>query len=152
MKLKIRFDRYFQEIELDASEVEELWISLEIEEEHKSQEKKEELIQAKFDEKFNKKEHNNWKTENRRHTLLSVFEWEDARFFDSGVDLHHDLAEAERVRKALLELTERQQYLIFKCFVEGYSYTAVALEEGKDESAIRHAVNRAKKKLKKILK
>lgn len=87
-----------------------------------------------------------------RHTLLSTFTWESAEFFDAGIDLHHDLAEAERIRKALSELTERQQYLIFKCFFEGWSYTDLAALEGKDESAIRHAVNRAKKKLKNILK
>ncbi|NMA72686.1 MAG: hypothetical protein GX963_00680, partial [Bacteroidales bacterium] len=82
-----------------------------------------------------------------RHTQLSTFTWESAEFFDAGIDLHHDLAEAERIRKALSELTERQQYLIFKCFFEGWSYTDLAALEGKDESAIRHAVNRAKKKL-----
>ena len=86
-----------------------------------------------------------------RHTLLSTFTWEDARFFDTGIDPANDLAEADRIRDALSRLTERQRYLIFKCFVEGWSYTDLAALEGKDESAIRHAVNRAKKKLKRIL-
>ena len=49
-------------------------------------------------------------------------------------------------------LSERQQYLIRKCFMEGWSYTDLAALEGKDESAVRHAVDRAKKKLREVLK
>lgn len=48
-------------------------------------------------------------------------------------------------------LTERQQYLIRKTCLEGWKYTELAALEGVDESAIRHAVNRAKDKLKKYL-
>ena len=84
-----------------------------------------------------------------RHTPLSTFTWESAEFFDAGIDLHHDLAEAERIRKALSELTERQRYLIFKRFLEGWSYTDLAMLEGKDESAIRKAVKRALKRIEK---
>ncbi len=151
MKLKVRFDKSFQTIELDITETEELWVSLSIEEDYENQEEKEKLIQAKFDEEFNKKEESNYRRETRRHTLLSTFEWEDAQFFDSGVDLPHDTSEALRVQKMLDQLTERQQYLIFKCFVEGWSYTDLAKLEGKSESAIRKAVNRAKRKLEKLL-
>lgn len=48
MKLKIRFDKYFQSIDLNEKETEEMWISLSIEEEYDSQEEKEKLIQEKF--------------------------------------------------------------------------------------------------------
>ncbi|WP_414716665.1 sigma factor-like helix-turn-helix DNA-binding protein [Syntrophomonas wolfei] len=48
-------------------------------------------------------------------------------------------------------LTERQQYLIRQTCLEGWKYTELAALEGVDESAIRHAVNRAKNKLKKYL-
>lgn len=86
-----------------------------------------------------------------RHTQLSTFEYEDARFFSDSTDLLADLISSETIRRAMDLLTERQQYLIKKCCLEGWSYTDLAALEGKDESAIRHAVNRAKKKLKKHL-
>ena len=86
-----------------------------------------------------------------RHTQLSTFTYEDVRFFSDGTDLLADLMSSEAVSHAMSQLTERQQYLIQKCCIEGWSYTDLAKLEGKDESAIRHAVNRAKDKLKKFL-
>lgn len=86
-----------------------------------------------------------------RHTQLSTFTYEDVRFFSDGTDLLADLMSSEVVNHAMSQMTERQQYLIQKCCIEGWSYTDLAKLEGKDESAIRHAVNRAKNKLKKIL-
>ncbi len=86
-----------------------------------------------------------------RHTQLSTFTYEDVRFFSDGTDLLTDLMSSDAVSHAMSQLTERQQYLIQKCCIEGWSYTDLAKLEGKDESAIRHAVNRAKTKLKKIL-
>lgn len=86
-----------------------------------------------------------------RHTQLSTFTYEDVRFFSDSTDLLADLMSSEAVSKAMSQLNERQQYLIQKCCIEGWSYTDLAKLEGKDESAIRHAVNRAKDKLKKFL-
>ena len=87
-----------------------------------------------------------------RHSQLSTFSYEDARYFSDGTDLLADLIESEAVRNAMACLSERQQYLIRKCFMEGWSYTDLAALEGKDESAVRHAVDRAKKKLREVLK
>jgi len=87
-----------------------------------------------------------------RHTLLSTFDYEDARFFSDGSDLLADLIDSDVISHALSCLNDRQQYLIRKCCLEGWSYSDLARFEGKDESAIRHAVDRAKKKLKKFLK
>lgn len=87
-----------------------------------------------------------------RHLQLSTFSYEDARYFSDGTDLPTDLIEAEFIKQAMACLNERQQYLIRKCFIEGWSYTDLAKLEGKDESSVRHAVNRAKKKLRKVLK
>lgn len=89
---------------------------------------------------------------NDRHSQLSTFSYEDARYFSDGTDLLADLIESEAVRNAMDCLSERQQYLIRKCFMEGWSYTDLAALEGKDESAVRHAVDRAKKKLREVLK
>ncbi len=87
-----------------------------------------------------------------RHTLLSTFIYEDARYFSDSTDLLADLIESDAINHAMSRLNKRQQYLICKCFLEGWSYTDLAALEGKDESAIRHAVNRAKQKLIKFLK
>jgi len=86
-----------------------------------------------------------------RHSQLSTFEYEDARFFSDSTDILAGVIDSEAVGRAMSCLSERQQYLIRKCILEGWSYTALAAREGKDESAIRHAADRAKKKLKKFL-
>ena len=86
-----------------------------------------------------------------RHTQLSTFTYEDVRFFSDGKDLLTDIMSLETVSRAMSHLTERQQYLIQKVCLEGWSYTDLAALEGVDESAIRHAVNRAKDRLKKVL-
>lgn len=96
-------------------------------------------------------EKKNERRETRRHTSLESFTYEDKRFFDDGTDLLADLIASETVSRAMSHLTERQQYLIHKTCLEGWKYTELAALEGVDESAIRHAVNRAKNKLKKML-
>jgi RNA polymerase sigma-70 factor (ECF subfamily) len=96
-------------------------------------------------------EKRNERRETRRHTSLESFTYEDKRFFDDGTDLLADLIASETVSCAMSHLTERQQYLIRKTCLEGWKYTELAALEGVDESAIRHAVNRAKDKLKKYL-
>lgn len=93
----------------------------------------------------------NERRETRRHTSLESFTYEDKRFFDDRTDLLADLITSETVSRAMSHLTERQQYLIRKTCLEGWKYTELAALEGVDESAIRHAVNRAKDKLKKYL-
>ena len=86
-----------------------------------------------------------------RHTSLESFVYEDKRYFDDGTDLLADLIDSEVVSRAMANLTERQQYLIRKIYLEGWKFTEIAAIEGVDESAIRHAVNRAKDRLKKVL-
>ena len=86
-----------------------------------------------------------------RHTQLSTFTYEDVRFFSDGTDLLAELIDSEAVGHVMSFLTDRQQYLIRKCFIEGWSYSDLAALEGVDESAIRHAVNRAKNRLKKVI-
>lgn len=96
-------------------------------------------------------EKKNERRETRRHTSLESFTYEDKRFFDDGTDLLADIIASETVSRAMSHLTERQQYLIRKTCLEGWKYTELAAIEGVDESAVRHAVNRAKNKLKKML-
>lgn len=99
-------------------------------------------------------ERKNAKRETRpdRHTSLESFVYEDKRYFDDGTDLLADLIDSEAVSQAMSQLTERQQYLIRKVYLEDWKFTEIAAREGVDESAIRHAVTRAKDRLKKGLK
>ena len=55
------------------------------------------------------------------------------------------------VERLLSCLDARQRELVQKCVIEGWTYAEIAAREGKDESAVRHAVKRALKKIKKIL-
>jgi RNA polymerase sigma-70 factor (ECF subfamily) len=86
-----------------------------------------------------------------RHTSLDTFGYEDARFFGDGSDFLGDVVIAESVAHIMSCLSERQRYLIQKCLLDGWSYTDLAAEEGVTEGAIRHAVSRAFKRMKKFL-
>lgn len=54
--------------------------------------------------------------------------------------------------RALDQLLPQQKELVLKVFFEGHSYVSIAQAEGVDESAIRRRMERAIKRLKKILK
>ena len=91
-------------------------------------------------------EKKNDRRETRRHTLLSQFVYEDVRFFDSGIDLCDDFAMSDAVACAMDKLSERQHYLLTKVYIEGWRYTELAVQEGRDESTIRKATEKAKEK------
>ena len=95
-------------------------------------------------------EKSNDRAETRRHTQLSTFEYEDARFFDSGIDISHSLAESDAVKRAMAKLSERQRHLITMIYIEGWSFSELARVEGRDESTIRKATNVAIEKFKKF--
>lgn len=71
--------------------------------------------------------------------------------FNSESVEERNTAMLDRVEQLMSCLNERQKHLVSRCVLNGETYTSVALEEGKDESAIRKAVNRALKKMKKNL-
>lgn len=117
---------------------------------------------------LNKAEKKNNRKNTRRHTPLEKIEghlFQDShgravlvynkpelpkRTFNYEAQFVTQLTD-DSVAQLLSCLSERQQYLIRKCFLEGWSYTDLAALEGKDESAIRHAVNRAIARLRKSL-
>lgn len=84
-----------------------------------------------------------------RHTSLETFVYEDQRFFASPSDPMREAVEDCEVDRLLSCLSSRQKELVRRCVIEGWTYTEVAAQEGKDESAVRHAVKRALKKIKK---
>lgn len=95
-------------------------------------------------------EKKNDRRETRRHTQLSTFEYEDARFFDSGIDISCSLADSDAVRRAMANLSGRQRHLITMTYIEGWSFTELAGAEGRDESTIRKATKAAVEKFKKF--
>ena len=162
MKLKIRFDKYFQSIELSEKEADEMWISLSIEEECDSQEEKERLIQEKFDEEFNKPELNNWRKHNRRTSMPE----KPFRKDEQGEDLtdhmdyipdYTDLENQDREESYELycellrkNLSPKQAEAFIAVYLDGISATEYADSIGVDKSAVSHRIASAKKKLKKI--
>ena len=162
MKLKIRFDKYFQSIELNEKETEEMWISLSMEEEYDSQEEKEKLIQEKFNEEFNKPEFNNWRKHNRRLSMPKKpfrkddQEVDETDHMDYFPDYSDEIAREKKeeyehiceiIRKAL---KEEQAELLIAIVLDGVSVTEYAEREGVSVSAISHRLNTAKKNFKKI--
>jgi len=95
-------------------------------------------------------EKKNDRAETRRHTQVSTFEYENARFFDSGIDISRSIVESDAVNRALAKLSDRQRHLITMIYIEGWSFAELARAEGRDESTIRKATNVAVEKLKKF--
>ena len=94
-------------------------------------------------------EKKNDRRETRRHTFLSTFTYEDKDYFDSGIDVPRDFILSESISHALSTLSERQQYLIKKVYIEGCRYVDIAAAEGRDESTIRKATQKAAGKFQK---
>ena len=94
------------------------------------------------------KEQFNSERKHRRRYPLSLEDMEYAgRQFSNKEDFLDEIIVNETVQNALHCLSKRQRYLIEKICLEGWRYTELAFLEGKDESAVRHAAGRAKKRL-----
>ena len=100
---------------------------------------------------MDKAEYNSDRKHSRRYPLpLDGVDYEGEWFAD-GTDILGSMVTDEAVRHAMSYLSERQQYLIQKICLDGWKYAEIAALEGKDESAIRHATERAKARIKKLL-
>lgn len=91
--------------------------------------------------------------ETRRHCSLEALNLDDA-YLASNVNLEETVfstLENERLRAAIMKLSPHHRHLVLQHFYLCRSYADIAKEYGVDESAIRHAVARAKNNLKKIL-
>lgn len=97
-----------------------------------------------------------WKKTNRadtrrdRHSSPSEFP-KEGMHFAADIDIERDLINKQAVATAFAGLSERQRFLIEAVVLDGYSFAEIARAEHKDESAIRHAYNRAIKRARKIL-
>lgn len=95
-------------------------------------------------------EKSNERRETRRHTYLSEFTYEDARFFSSGIDISHSFAELDAVKRVMDRLTDRERFLIIAVHDEGRTYTEIAKAEGKYPSTIMRETNKAVDKFKRL--
>ena len=103
---------------------------------------------------LDREEYNNNRAETRRHSSIDEID-PDGVLLSSDLNVERETIqklEREALLRAITMLEPRQQYLIAEVFFNDRTYAAIAKEEGKDESAIRHAVGRALKQLKKLLK
>ncbi|NLI64011.1 MAG: sigma-70 family RNA polymerase sigma factor [Bacteroidales bacterium] len=162
MKLKIRFNKYYQTLELNEKEIEQLWISLDIESNPSSREEKEKLIQEKFEEIFNKPELNNWRKVFRRYTMPKKPFRKDDQEEDltDHMDYIPDYTDLENQdRKADYEfyckllrknLTNKQAEAFIAVYLDGVPANEYADSVGTSKSNISHHLAAAKKKLKKI--
>lgn len=71
--------------------------------------------------------------------------------FAADIDIERNVINKEAVATAFAGLSERQRFLIEAVVLDGYSFVEIARAENKDESAIRHAYNRAIKRARKVL-
>lgn len=103
---------------------------------------------------LDRQEYNANHKETRRHCSLEAFDL-DGNLLPSKDDVERDFIRSEengRLYDAISQLNPRQQKLINAIYFEGRKVTDLAQEEGVHWTAITHAVERALKKLEKILK
>ncbi|ADI67585.1 sigma factor-like helix-turn-helix DNA-binding protein [Mobiluncus curtisii] len=97
-----------------------------------------------------------WKKTNRadtrrdRHSSPSEFP-KEGMHFAADIDIERDFLNKQAVATTFAGLSKRQRFLIEAVVLDGYSFAELARAEHKDESAIRHAYNRAIKRARKIL-
>lgn len=103
---------------------------------------------AEMDEYWEKTDRANSRRD--RHSQLSEFTWA-GEHFTAGTCIEDEYLNKEAVATALAGLSDRQRFLISAVVLDGYSFAELARAEGKDESGIRHAYNRAIKRARKIL-
>lgn len=95
-------------------------------------------------------ERKNERRETRRHTSLSMFTYEDARFFDSGVNVCREFTLSDAMKRAMDRLTARERYLLTAIHYEGRSYTEIARAERKSPSTIMRETRKAVDKFKRF--
>ena len=97
-------------------------------------------------------EKSNDRRNTRRHTSLSEFTFEDARFFDSGVDICGEFAESELMKSVMAQMTTREKFLILMHYRDGHTYSEIAKVEGKYPSTIMRETDKAADKFKRFYK
>lgn len=170
MKLLVRYENEIQAIELDSKAAEQLWISLDIEDEVLTQEEREQRLQKAFDEKFNKPDYNNWHRETRHIDPTpkrrrmdgkagyiqadeddAAFDIMDYLLITSDAEAHDSKSEydsvCEWIRSTLVKKPEWAEAFI-AVRLNGEAIREYAVRIGADENNITKKLKRAEKKLK----
>lgn len=113
---------------------------------------KTELLDFYYEEKLNDRKQSR-SDRHRSYEDISRVDYKNRklqkRVIESNIDVESQVLSKIWMNELTSILSDRQIYLIQRCLIDGESYSSIAREESKDESAIRKAVNRAKTKLKK---
>jgi RNA polymerase sigma factor (sigma-70 family) len=103
---------------------------------------------------FDHREKLDERRETRRHCSIHAYDPDGTRIADD-TDIVRDLLDKEEyalLHRAIGQLTERQQHLIFEAYFKGKTHEEIAKEEGKHKSTITEGLAAAVKNLKKIMK
>lgn len=160
MKIKMRYDNTYQALEVDA---EKMWVSLSLEvRSNISQEEKEQLIQDKVEEIYNKPEYNSWhKLDRHRGEPKIKFRKDDEEADNSdGLDLIPDYSDEERhERKENYEemcqklrslLKPEYADVIISVVLDGNTPEEYAAEIGVHRDTVYKRLKRVKKKCAKV--
>ena len=169
MKLKIRYDDTFQTIDLDNAATEELWVSLNIEEQPETQEEKEQLIQEEFEKQYNRPEYNAWHKFDRHRGYSKARPDEDSDEYAGDEPLMSEVADDRIFRKDELDRQEREEYeevcalvreacgrkqdwadMFLAIRIDGESVNDYAARIGADPSNISHKLERATQRIRKF--
>lgn len=112
MKLEIRYDNTVQNIDLDAEETEQLWVSLSLEGEGLTQAQREKMIQDEWNEQYNKPEYNNWHKFDRHRGFSKAQPGkdDDEDDADTSEPLMKEVADDRIFRKDEIERDRRESY------------------------------------------
>ena len=156
MKLKVRYENEFQTIELDAKSMDEMWVSLSLEDgENLTQEEKENMIQDAFEEMFNKPEYNNWhKFDRHRGNLKKQFRKDDEETDESDGSQEEERdrqyeyeALCQEIRDVLKP--EYAEVIIAMC-LDDMTPEEYAATTGEKRDTVYKRLQRAKKKIQEI--
>lgn len=110
MRLSIRYENQFQDFELNEEETQEMWVSLSLEDNELTKSEKEQLIQKKFDEEFNRPEYNIWHRETRHLTTPKKRFNADGDEYDISEPLIKEVADDRIFRKDEIERAYQVEY------------------------------------------
>ena len=94
--------------------------------------------------------YNNDQSETRRHCSLDAFNL-DGNLFPSKENLEGSVVTKLTLEQGLRHLSPEQERLVRAVHLEGVKVSEIAAQEGVTVSAVSHRLERAMKKLKKVL-
>ena len=112
MKLEIRYDNTVQNIDLDAEETEQLWVSLSLEGEGLTQAQREKMIQDEWNEQYNKPDYNSWHKfdRHRGYSRAQPGKDDDEDDCDTSEPLMKEVADDRIFRKDEIDRDRRESY------------------------------------------